>query len=248
VAGKPKQVQGDQAASPDEDHLLLNWGKMKQLQGYSIVMKQPLLLARYLKVHLEEERRKKYISDLRDALQFLNPEAYRGISRDHLSAYPTREKRFIKDFGFENQNARMRMLDFVEYYPYPEFDRDLLVNIDQARELFDLLDKQDEYEIIFLASDSFSISDRTLGFDIGYWGGDHFSLICDTAITPMWHPANPRDFGELGDRLRMLNRNALFNNENDAADFRQYYKARGWAEKEATEGEFSIIQVNEVSP
>ncbi len=219
---------------------------MRQQSGYAIVMKPNILLTRYLRVHVTEKNRKRYISELRDALHFLNPASYRGISRDHLWAYPSRDKKFFKDFGPENQKARLRMLDFVENYLYPEFDNGLLGSLEQALELYNLLDKKDHFEIVILARESFTETDKTLGYDIGYWGGDHFSIICDSAIMPMWHPPHPKDFGGLAERFKKLNRHLLFENESDARDFREYYKSFDWAEKEMHDGQFCIIQVTEV--
>ncbi|MGE5294175.1 MAG: hypothetical protein ACM3VT_05050 [Solirubrobacterales bacterium] len=108
-----------------------------------------------------------------------------------------------------------------------------------------LLDQLSSWEIIHVQRDEFLVSDATLGFDIGYWSGDHFSLIADTIVTPMWHPPAPEDWGELLGQLSRLNEHLLFARPEDAAAFRAWYISRPWAE---TEGEFCIIQVDQVSP
>jgi hypothetical protein len=36
-------------------------------------------------------------------------------------------------------------------------------------------------------------NDNILGYDVGYWAGDHYSIIADTIITPTWHGPPEKD-------------------------------------------------------
>ena len=125
-----------------------------------------------------------------------------------------------------------------------EIDDDLFNSKEQALEVYKLLDSPVNYEIIYVQRHKYSKSSRTLGFDIGFWGGDHFSLIADTIIVPTWHVPIPKDYKELANRLTVLNDNLLFNSVQDAEDFRNYYKTKDWAETESEAGEFCVIQVD----
>jgi hypothetical protein len=40
-------------------------------------------------------------------------------------------------------------------------------------------------------------SGHLLGYDIGYWRGDHYSLISDSFVAPCWHPPAPDAFRTL---------------------------------------------------
>jgi hypothetical protein len=58
-----------------------------------------------------------------------------------------------------------------------------------------------------------------------------------------WHPPAPDDFAEIALKLKKLNTNVLFNTYDEAADFKQYYQSKDWAETEMYEGEFCIIRL-----
>ncbi len=89
----------------------------------------------------------------------------------------------------------------------------------------------------------YRLDSNTLGFDVGFWRSDHFSLIADTAICPTWHPPAPKDWAELSNRLLRLNNHALFDSVADAEEFRAYYRSKDWAETEDAPGEFAVIEV-----
>jgi hypothetical protein len=76
------------------------------------------------------------------------------------------------------------------------------------------------------------------GYDVGYWGGDHFLIVCDTVVAPQWHPPDPDDFFEVAERVRGLNEHLLFPNHGDALAFRSYYLSKEWAETEFGPGQF----------
>jgi hypothetical protein len=86
-----------------------------------------------------------------------------------------------------------------------------------------------------------------LGYDVGYWSGDHFSLINDTLVAPLWHPPQPEDFQELAAHAHELNNHVLFPSASLAAKFRQWYLTKPWAETEYEPGEFCLIRVSSLA-
>jgi hypothetical protein len=101
------------------------------------------------------------------------------------------------------------------------------------------------YEIVELCSAPEFPNDM-LGFDLGYWGGGNFSILCDAAIWPRWHPPDPEALAELYRVLRELNEHALFPHEPSARAYFDWYTSQPWAEKEPSD--FSLIAVGAVTP
>jgi len=233
----------------------LDENRIQQTSGYLIVMKPEPLIDRYEKMeHIMKYE--KYYKTFRVAFSGFNARNYRGVSRDRLlSPIPFTERDEFEAFYLhervENRAAITRWWELLinkveneDINSDEDDDGDLLPSIESALELYRLLDIPDQYEIIKVKRQDFEINSNTLGFDIGYWGGDHFSLIADTLVTPMFHPAPEEDYQELCQRLSALNPNILFNNPEDASEFRNWYKSKDWAETEDREDEFCIIQVD----
>ncbi len=167
------------------------------------------------------------------------PDKYRG------------QKTRKKFAGFYREQRK----DWLGYWPMPVMDLEWIPDLKHAHRIFQCLEKPQEYEIIEVSREPFSDRYHFLGYDVGYWGNNHFSLICDTVVMPMWHPAPPEALGELREKLSGLNKHVLFSTEEKAAAFREYYRSRAcqvpfqilaWAETEAYEGEFCIIRVASV--
>jgi len=123
------------------------------------------------------------------------------------------------------------------------YESDLLPTAELAHELHALLDRPSDYEVVALSRNPTIRVTSAFGFDIGYWSGDHFSLICDVAIMPRWHAPPPEEFKVIAARLRELNDHVLFPNREAAARFLAYYRGQAWAETECEPGEFAIIEV-----
>ena len=83
-----------------------------------------------------------------------------------------------------------------------------------------------------------------IGFDVGYWGGGNFSLICDAMIWPTWHAPDKDAWAKLGTFVKRLNSSLLFETKNEAQDYLKWYRTQGWAETEPTD--FEIIGVGTV--
>ena len=112
-----------------------------------------------------------------------------------------------------------------------------------AAQVRDLLDHPEDYEIVSVSRDVSASAYASFSFDVGYWGGDHFSLICDVAVAPRWHPPDPSDYAELADRLRGFNADVLFETRAEAQAFLDYYRTKSWAETEFEPGEFCVIEL-----
>jgi hypothetical protein len=184
-----------------------------------------------------------------------NPRSYKGISRDVFDA-DTLSKHKIEINNFEdyekpNIKARIKMFELLEYkiecdlVDNPYYDK-LFNSKEDAVNVYTLLDNQKDYELIEIRRNHYSVNPRTLGFDIGYWGSDSFSLIADTIITPKWHPANEEDYNELKERYKKLNENLLFKTPKEAEEFKYYYKSKEWAEKDYNNSDFIVIQIDSV--
>ena len=219
-------------------------------QGYLIVRKPETIIARYDSCLTPRQR--EWHQQLSAIFTGLDRSRYRGISREPL--YPYNEK-WCESAGSgspaekANRLAKTMMWNLLSPFWDPDDDyqdMDLFPTLQLALAVLQHLDEPVNWEIIGKRRNDFGASENTLGFDVGYWGGDHFSLIADTIITPAWHPPPPEDFQELKDRFGSLNPNLLFSTPEDAARFREYYLTKSWAETEDIEGEFAIIQVERV--
>src|ERR1700674_3031251 len=142
----------------------------RQTRGYAIV-RLPDRLIREYEDGPRGVQNAEIIRQLRAATPHVDPASYRGYDRELLEAYPTDEKmrRAWRELGWQsNERARIRMGEITDDIP-EHFDDDLLDSLDDAREVFELLDAPDEFEIILLERDVSSPVTAALGFDVGYW-------------------------------------------------------------------------------
>jgi len=126
--------------------------------------------------------------------------------------------------------------------PYP---RAFLARLEDAQEVHSALLEPERYEIVELCAPP----DRPralLGFDIGYWGGGNFSILCDAAIWPLWHPPPAGSFSELSKLSSRLNRHALFPSPRAAIRYLEWYARQFWAETEPSE--FILVGVGTCNP
>jgi hypothetical protein len=220
-----------------------------QHSGYAIIQRVEFDLEDYMRSPATQENLH-LLCALRETAPSLVPSRYRGIGRSWLQPFPSLDEGIIKQFADSGcdmsteASARRRFCELMGDAEVPaDFDEDLLKSEVQAREVFSLLRDAGRFELLHLSRREFVRSTGLLGYDIGYWGGDHYSLISDSFVAPRWHPPQPDIFHVLAQQLRCLNNCLLFPSAEAAATFRSWYRTQDWAETESHEDEFEIIQV-----
>jgi hypothetical protein len=222
-----------------------------QIDGYLVVLKPGPTFGAW-KTYAERtagaESVAAHSAALRTALPTIDPSRYRGFQRDAIDRSwdgdPSAGERA------PNYRARCRIRDLygpdpcLRWSQPPWFDPDLLPSIEVAREFLSLTDAPSDRELLRVTRINVEPTPNTLGFDVGYWGSDHFSLIADAMILPRWHSCPPEQLGSLEPWARILNDNMLFRTAAEAMDYRRWYLCQGWAEQESEPGEFQIIRAD----
>lgn len=226
--------------------------KFIPIGGFLIVLKPEFALREYETREIYK-RNQKIISENRDNFQKFDITKYRGTSRFPLDSYVEKERKVIERFkqnGIDinaNEEAKIWMNYAI---PDPEgvyYNHTVLHNYDDVMEIYEMLERPAEWEVIHIRRKEYNVNNHTLGFDIGF-GGGKFSLIADTIITPMWHPVVDEDCDEVKGELLMLNDHLLFDTPEQAKMFREYYKSKPWAETDydSVLGGFNVLQVDTV--
>jgi hypothetical protein len=184
------------------------------------------------------------IDAIRAALPSVGPLQYRGIGRYPFTEYPE------KGPGWEGEGevspdpesaARALLLRFLGPDEYDIFwPRAFLPQIAQAKAVYDALIEKRRYELIEICTPPERPRDL-LGFDIGYWGGGNFSILCDAAVWPIWHGPDATSLPDLAGAIRELNEHVLFPNERSAMSYLEWYKTQPWAEE--VPAEFTVMAV-----
>ncbi len=218
-------------------------------EGYLIVLKPDILLRQYNQL-MKAFNVDEYLRELREAFAPLNPTQYRGVSRDPMMvdiAYNQKQIYRMNASSGEIKDDACAHRYFREIFECSGGDENIeygiLPSLSDAAKIRSLADDPETWEIIQIARFDESLDGNPLGFDIGYWASDHFSLIADTIVIPRWHPAPPEDFRELKNAMSSLNENLLFDTAEAARSFKEYYKSFPWAEEEMEDGQFCIIRV-----
>jgi hypothetical protein len=223
-----------------------------QTDGYLVVLKSEPLFAAW-KAKMDSwvgSPFDAYFAALRSALPEVVPASYRGISRRPVDRWDEDESQS----GVELPNAVARWRIWELYGPDPTvywtqppwFDADLLPELDIAREILSLADDGRDRELVHVSRGALTISGTTLGFDVGYWGSGHFSIIADALLMPQWHGCPEKDLESLTPWGCSLNGNMLFPTAALASRYRDWYVYQPWAEEESEPGEFQVIRVDQV--
>lgn len=220
-----------------------------QADGYLVVLKPDIAFASWRR-GASGEAFETYWAALRLALPRLVPERYAGIARFPIDRWWTGEE------GIEpvrpNTKARRRIFERFGPDPTlrdsspPAFDPDLLPTVEHAHEILALTDDPSIQEVIRATRRSTEARGGTLGFDVGYWGSDHFSALCDSLLMPRWHGAPPEAFDALRSWGEKLTPAQLLATSADAHAFRSWYLAQEWSERESFPGQIEVIRVDTV--
>jgi hypothetical protein len=181
------------------------------------------------------------LRDLRNELRFIDPAKYRGMGRTPLEPYlGSIIERHRRERGEDvsNLRARKRFAELVG-----EDNGPLIPDLETGRALLPLLDKPDVWEIIAVSQESLDPTAKTLGFDLGWWGSEFYSLIADCAVAPAWHGPPLERLRELAQKLSGLNESVLFPDPQAALEFLSYYERQDWAETD----NFVAVRIEEVT-
>ena len=194
-------------------------------EGYLIVKKSEIAFETYTNEADKLTALSYYLDRFRELMSIhFTPANYKGISR-----YP------------------IVLNDVVPHYIVDEdvCEDTIFVKYETAVRIFQQLEKRNEHEIIkiFLPK-KIDNSDNLLGYDIGYFGGECFSIICDSIVMPRWHPPVLEDLEILTKQTERLNKNMLFSDKGLAQEFYDYYIEQEWAEKPLCPGQIQIIGVS----
>ena len=221
-----------------------------QMDGYLVVLKGEPCVAAW-KAEAERgsgDASADYWAALRSALPTVVPSHYRGICRNPIDRWWEGEP--AAGIRSPNEKARRRIWDLYGPDPTlhwerpPWVDPDLLPTIEIAREILSLADDRVDREIVRVTRNTAGGTPNTVGFDVGYWGSDHFSLISDALVMPRWHGCPLEHLDSLRPWGRALNSDMLFPTAVAAAEYRDWYVAEPWTEDESSPGEFHVIRVD----
>lgn len=221
-----------------------------QTDGYLVLLKPAAAVAEWQHQREQFERNATeaatYLAAVRVAFPDLEPSCYRGISR-----YPVDRWRENETPGDERDAlARLRLWELYDTDPTsrwrqpPWFDPDLLLNLEAAQEVLSLTDAPSERELLRVARGETIPGPKTIGFDVGYWGSDHFSIIADAMVMPRWHGCPAEQLGSLAVWGQRLNKHLLFPTAAGASEYLAWYVGQPWAETEDPAGQFQIIRAD----
>ena len=194
------------------------------------------------------QHNKELTDTLRRTLSLGDVSQYRGIGRFPFTEWdevgPGWEGHTDWNVPDPEPEARANLLAALGPGDYPTAEpRAFLPTLQAALHVMRSLRSPEAYEIVELGKPNESLN-HPIGFDVGYWGGGNFSILCDAAIWPTWHGPDPGAWQELAQFIELLNDALLFESESDAQDYLNWYKTQDWAEKEPTE--FTLIGVGNV--
>ncbi len=172
---------------------------------------------------------------------------YRGIDREPLSAVSNELAQAIRESGTPCvANDATILFDEIETTTGRE-DGWLTEREDVQKVWKALGNDRSKYEVIFGREfdDVASIPEGAeyLGLDTAYFVMDHFSCICDALFIPRWHGTDPE--GTLfHNHFVKLNRNGLFNRNEEALEYLRYYLSFDWTERHEA---FTAVEVYSVA-
>jgi hypothetical protein len=217
-------------------------GRSEQMRAFAL-MRQPDQLEAAFVSSPHYRRAQAVFDSLRAALPAGLPLHYRGIGRFPFTEYPERGPGWQGEPVADDGEARARELLVRSLGPWDyqtPSPRAFLSEHRLATGVHTALLQTQAYEIVEICVFP-EVPSELLGFDVGYWGGGNFSILCDTAIWPTWHPPTVEAIPELVRHVTHLNQHALFPTNDAASEFAAWYTTQPWAEDEP-EG-FTVVAV-----
>jgi hypothetical protein len=226
---------------------------MTHHSGYIIILRPDLDQSRFEVLDHFQKHKQDY-KQLRQHFSFIDPNNYRGTGRTHFDGNPFYfDKGILLSYpdtntnSFDNLEARKLFAKYEDTNtPIDTLDDLPFYSLEEMQNVYDLIENKQDYEILKISENKEIPSDKTLGFDIGYIGGDFFSAIADVAIKPLWHPPDFDDMEDIVQHLKCLNQFCLFDTYERAKAYRQTYLSKEWGEKEMSDGQITIIQIENV--
>jgi hypothetical protein len=222
-----------------------------QTDGYLVLLKPEVAFDQW-KLEVEgtwsAESVEAYWTPLRNVLPSVRQSRYRGIQRNPIDRWWEGEASVREPKP--NERARRHIWNLygpdpcMHWVQPPWFDADLLPALEVAYKILALTDIPADYEILRVTRDEIAPTSQTLGFDVGYWGSDHFSIIADAMVAPRWHGCPGEQLSSLAPWGRRLNDHMLFPTVADALEYRGWYLTQSWAETEGAAGEFQVIRAD----
>ncbi len=191
------------------------------------------------------------IKKLRKTLSFINTANYRGTGREQFTGepffYENGKLKTLTDGSLDNYNnieARKLYAAYQEANIHKDEIKGLcFFKLKEMLDVYELIKNKTDFEVLEIIESEEQTTNKTLGFDVGYIGGDFFSAIADVAIKPRWHPPNLDDMKDIIVHLKKLNQHCLFPSLQKAKDYRTLYLTKSWAEEEAYDGKITTIQI-----
>ncbi len=153
---------------------------------------------------------------------------YRGLDRDALDPYENSETL---------AEIRMAELERAE-----RCEDGFLFDPKDIQDVLEFLDNRWEFEVIWTRTvQSKSAPPKgyhSIGYEPSYFTGDHFSASCDCMLFPRWHGTDEEGILFMG-HFQKLNQHGMFNSQEEASDFLNYYLSFDWTET----GEYEIAEV-----
>jgi hypothetical protein len=156
-------------------------------QGFLILQKPEITIKNY-ELHLPKNVLANEYKVFRISFPNINPNNYLGISRNPLLPVPEELRSEFHNIIEPDAQFFMDTLREKE-----EYNPELILEFDNVVKVFEKIINKKEFEIIMVRRYFYESNDNILGYDVGYWAGDHYSIIADTIITPTWHGPPEKD-------------------------------------------------------
>ena len=192
------------------------------------------------------------LSHLRATLANCKPQNYRGIGRYPLNAdYDYKDPGWQwerRPSGVDEQLGTLAVEEALGLKTGAWRGEDwlidgpwLLPDLARAQAVRAFLKNPAAFELVEVARYPARTTRPPLGFDVGWWASGNFSIICDAAVWPLWHPPPIEALSTLAEALSGLNNVVLFTDVSSAERYRTVYREQDWAEHE--DKRFDIIEV-----